>query len=150
MRILVASLFAAACALPLHAHAQGDYPNRPIRMLVGYSAGGAVDATARAIADRLGPALGTTVVVENRVGATGNIAADAAARAAPDGYTLFMSTHVTTVSLSLMKNLSYHPLNSFARSRVPSTRPPCWSRTPRCPPKTSRNWSRTPRPTPAR
>ncbi len=114
MRILVAVLFVAACALPLHAHAQGDYPNRPIRMLVGYSAGGAVDATARAIAERLGPALGTTVVVENRAGATGNIAADAAARAAPDGYTLFMSTSITTVSLSLVKNLGYHPLNSFA------------------------------------
>lgn len=114
MRILVASLFAASCALPLHAHAQSDYPNKPIKMLVGYSAGGAVDATARAIAERLGPALGTTVVVENRVGATGNIAADLAARSAPDGYTLFMSTSITTVSLSLVKNLSYHPLNSFA------------------------------------
>ena len=83
MRILVTSLFALACALPLPGQAQSDYPNRPIRMLVGYTAGGSVDATARAIAERLGPALGTTVIVENRAGATGNIAAVAAARAAP-------------------------------------------------------------------
>lgn len=114
MRALVASFFALACVLPLPGQAQSDYPNRPIRMLVGYTAGGSVDATARAIAERLGPALGTTVVVENRAGATGNIAAVAAARAAPDGYTLFMSTSITAVSLSLVKNLNYHPLNSFA------------------------------------
>lgn len=113
MRRLVASLFIASCIVPLHAHAQADYPSKPIKMLVGYSAGGAVDATARAIAERLGPALGTTVVVENKPGATGNIAADLAARAAPDGYTLFMSTSITTVSHSLVKNLSYHPLTSF-------------------------------------
>jgi len=115
MRILIASILAVACAIPMQAHAQArKYPDKPIRMLVGYSAGGAVDATARIIAERLGPALGTQVVVENRVGATGNIAADLAARAEPDGYTLFMSTSITAVSQTLVKNLSYHPLNSFA------------------------------------
>lgn len=115
MRILVTSLLAVAFAVPLHGHAQAQkYPSKPIKMLVGYSAGGSVDATARIIAERLGPALGGTVLVDNRVGATGNIAANAAARAEPDGYTLFMSTSITTVSQSMVKNLGYHPLNSFA------------------------------------
>jgi len=115
MRILVTSLLAVAFAVPLQAHAQAqNYPTKPIKMLVGYSAGGSVDATARIIAERLGPALGGTVLVENRVGATGNIAANAAARAEPDGYTLFMSTSITTVSQSMVKNLGYHPLTSFA------------------------------------
>jgi len=114
MRILVTSLFALACALPLPGQAQSDYPNRPIRMLVGYTAGGSVDATARAIAERLGPALGTTVIVENRAGATGNIAAVAAARAAPDGYTLLFTTNGTHTFMAVTEeNLSYDPIRDF-------------------------------------
>ena len=104
MRILAASILALACVIPLDAHSQArKYPDRPIRMLAGYSAGGTVDATARIIAERLGPALGGTVVVENRVGATGNIAADTASRADPDGYTLFLSTSITAVSFRPVK-----------------------------------------------
>lgn len=124
MRFLISSLIAGACILPLHAQAQTQtqsYPNKPIKILVGYPAGGATDASARAIADQLGSALGQPVIVENRAGATGNIAAEAAARSAPDGYTLFLSTSVTTASLSLVKKLGYHPLDSFAPiSRVVS------------------------------
>ena len=87
-----AALVAAASlalAAPF-AHAQQNYPNKPIRMLVGYSAGGGVDALARMLAQRLSTALGQQVVVENRAGASGNIGMDAAAKSPPDGYTIVM------------------------------------------------------------
>ena len=113
MRLIVA-LCCALCALaPAHGLAQA-YPGKPIRMLVGYSPGGSVDASARVIAERLGPILGQTVLVENRPGATGNIAADMLAKAAPDGYTLYMGTSINAVSVSLFKSLPYDPVRDFA------------------------------------
>ena len=66
------------------------FPNKPVRVMVGYAAGGGVDAMARMLAQRLAPVLGQQVVVENRAGASGMIAAEAVARSAPDGYTLLM------------------------------------------------------------
>ena len=70
------------------AHAQTAWPSKPIRMLVGFAAGGSTDVTARLIAQALSERLGQPVIVENRAGAGGNIAAEAAAKADPDGYTL--------------------------------------------------------------
>ena len=113
MRVIVTLCWALLCLSPAHGLAQA-YPDRSIRLLVGYPAGGSVDATARVIAERLGPMLGHPVVVENRAGATGNIAADMLAKAAPDGYTLYMGTSINAVSVSLFKNLSYDPLRDFA------------------------------------
>src|SRR4051812_38375618 len=77
------------------AHAQTAWPTTPIRMLVGFAAGGSTDVTARIIAQALSERLGQPVIVENRGGAGGNIAAEAAAKADPDGYTLLMSTSTT-------------------------------------------------------
>src|SRR5215467_14810816 len=68
-----------------------DYPSRPIRLLVGASAGGTTDTMARTIAEPLSNSFGKPVLVENRPGAGGNIAAEAVARSAPDGYTLLVS-----------------------------------------------------------
>ena len=113
MRALLAFCCALAWLAPADGHAQA-YPTRPVRMLVGYSPGGSVDATARIIAERLGPALGQTVVVENIAGATGNIAADRLAKSAPDGYTLYMGTSINAVSVSLFKSLPYDPARDFA------------------------------------
>lgn len=79
-----------AGVVPAAAYAQ-PYPTRPIRIVVGFQAGGGVDIAARAIGRQLTDALGQSVVVDNRPGASGNIAADIAAKAQPDGYTLFMS-----------------------------------------------------------
>ncbi|GGJ36167.1 Bug family tripartite tricarboxylate transporter substrate binding protein [Neoroseomonas lacus] len=79
-------------AAPVALHAQPTWPNRPIRLIVPFSAGGATDVTARVIAEQLGGSLGQPVVVENRGGAGGNIGADAVAKADPDGYTLLMAT----------------------------------------------------------
>ncbi|MGK6309653.1 Bug family tripartite tricarboxylate transporter substrate binding protein [Variovorax sp. DT-64] len=95
------------------ASAQGGYPERPIRLLVGYSAGGGVDAMARLIAPRLSALLGQQVVVENRAGAAGVIAADAVAKAAPDGYTLLLGDSSTLIAKYMQAKLSFDPVKSF-------------------------------------
>ncbi len=79
---------AALAALPLLAAAQSDYPNRPVKVLVPYAPGGATDIIARHVAAKLNDVLGQSVVVENRAGASGNVALDAAAKSPADGYTL--------------------------------------------------------------
>lgn len=89
-----AAILAAAPLLPGAARAQdaNTYPARPVRIIVPFSAGGTTDLLARILAERLGPQMNGTFVVENRPGAGGNIGADAVARAEPDGYTLLMTT----------------------------------------------------------
>jgi tripartite-type tricarboxylate transporter receptor subunit TctC len=86
---------ASAAALPAVsriARAQESYPTRPVRLLVGYAAGGPADTIARLMAQWLSERLGQQVVVENRVGAASNIAAEAVVRSPPDGYTLLYVT----------------------------------------------------------
>ena len=95
------------------ASAQGTYPERPIRLLVGYSAGGGVDAMARLIAPRLSALLGQQVVVENRAGAAGVIAGDAVAKAPPDGYTLLLGDSSTLIAKYMQAKLSFDPIKSF-------------------------------------
>jgi tripartite-type tricarboxylate transporter receptor subunit TctC len=89
------------------------YPVRPVRMILGFPAGGSVDIAARIIGPRLADRLGQPVLVDNRPGSTGNIAAELAAKATPDGYTLYMATSVNAVSVSLFRNLPYHPVQDF-------------------------------------
>ena len=92
-----------------------SYPTRPIRLLVGFSAGGNADLSARIIAGKLAHALGTTIVVENRSGAAGSVAAQIVARAPADGYTLMLaSPGALTVNRILEKNLPYNPDTAFA------------------------------------
>ena len=90
------------------------YPNKPIRLLVGYSAGGGVDAMARLLAPRLSTLLGQQVVVDNRAGAAGLIAGDAAAKAAPDGYTLILGDSSMLIAQHLQPKMSFDPLKDFA------------------------------------
>jgi tripartite-type tricarboxylate transporter receptor subunit TctC len=91
-----------------------SYPNRPIRFLVGFPPGGTSDILARTIGQKLGEAVGQQVVIENRPGAGGNIGAEAAAKAAPDGYTIFMSTTSQAISASLYRKLNYDLVRDFA------------------------------------
>jgi tripartite-type tricarboxylate transporter receptor subunit TctC len=91
-----------------------DWPARPIKMLVGFAPGGGTDVVARLIGQKMGESLGQVVVVENRAGATGTIAAEAMARSAPDGYTILMG-HVNSNAIApmLFKKLSYDAITDF-------------------------------------
>jgi tripartite-type tricarboxylate transporter receptor subunit TctC len=101
-------------ALPSVAAAQ-QYPSKPIRLIVPYAAGGATDLMARTIAQKLGAGLGVQVVVDNRAGAGGNIAADIAAKSPPDGYTIFFgATGQLVINPVLYAKLSFDPLKDFA------------------------------------
>lgn len=90
-----------------------DYPSRPIRLIVGFSPGGAADSIGRALAEGLSARLGQPVVVENRAGANGNLAADLTAKAAPDGYTLYFPSVGHAVNVSLYKKLGHDPVRDF-------------------------------------
>jgi tripartite-type tricarboxylate transporter receptor subunit TctC len=92
-----------------------DYPNRPVRWLIGFSAGGPVDIVARIMSQWLSDHFGQQFVVENRAGSGGNIAAAAAVNATPDGYTLLFVAPNNAISTSLYKHLSY----DFIRDTVP-------------------------------
>lgn len=97
------------------AQAQTAWPTKPIRLLVGYAAGGSTDVTARIIGQALSERLGQPVIIENRAGAGGNIAADATAKADPDGYTLLMTTSSTfAANPSLYKSLPFNVQTDFA------------------------------------
>jgi tripartite-type tricarboxylate transporter receptor subunit TctC len=92
-----------------------DYPHKPIRLLVGFPAGGSADVSARAIAKKMGETLGTTIVIENRGGAGGSVAAQIAAIGKPDGYTLLWgSVGALTINQILEKNLPYNTDTAFA------------------------------------
>jgi|SRR5262245_4220959 len=91
-----------------------DYPNRPITLVLPFAAGSGIDPTARIVGDELGRALGQPVVVDYKPGANGAIAASAVARAAPDGYTLFMTTVSThSANPNLLKSIPYDPIKDF-------------------------------------
>ncbi|MDN4015547.1 Bug family tripartite tricarboxylate transporter substrate binding protein [Zwartia panacis] len=99
-------LTTAMAALGTSAMAQsGHWPTRPITMVVPFAAGGSTDITARMLAEKLGPILGQSVVVENKPGAAGNIGAAFVARAQPDGYTILLHTSTLTANVSLYKNM---------------------------------------------
>jgi tripartite-type tricarboxylate transporter receptor subunit TctC len=89
------------------------YPNKPIHLIVGFSPGGSADTVGRALAEGLSSRLGQAVVVENKAGANGNIAAELVARSAPDGYTLYFPSIGHAVNASLYKNLPYDPVKDF-------------------------------------
>jgi len=97
------------------ATAQSSYPDKQVRLLVGFAAGGPADIAARIVADGLTEALGKPIVVENVTGAAGNVAADRVAKAAPDGYTLTMAASSTiATNVSLYDKLPFDPVKDFA------------------------------------
>jgi len=110
--LCVLSVIAAAYAAP-HAAAQ-QYPAKPVRIVVGFAAGGPTDVIARIIAQDMTAALGQSVVVENRTGANAIIATELVARSAPDGYTMLFSSLSLIVNAILLENkIKYHPFKDF-------------------------------------
>jgi tripartite-type tricarboxylate transporter receptor subunit TctC len=107
MKTRLALAFALAFTA-LAAHAQ-QYPARPVRVMVGYAAGSSTDIVGRVMADRLGAHWKQSVIVENRGGAAGNLAADAAAKSQPDGYTLLFAQNGLAISAAALPNLPYKP-----------------------------------------
>ncbi|MDB5531936.1 MAG: tripartite tricarboxylate transporter substrate binding protein [Hyphomicrobiales bacterium] len=106
----VASAFISSTCLAQ----QSAWPTRPIKLVIPFVAGGAADLIARAYADRAGAALGQSIIIENRGGAGGNIAASAVVRSDPDGYTLFFgSTGPAALNSLMYKNMTFDPLNDF-------------------------------------
>jgi tripartite-type tricarboxylate transporter receptor subunit TctC len=100
-----------------HAAAQGeagDYPNRPVRVILPYSAGGQADTIGRTIQPRMSEALGQTVVIENRTGAGGSIGAGIVATAAPDGYTLLLDSAAFLIVPLAVRNLAFDYETAFA------------------------------------
>lgn len=121
MRIVTRRTALSATAMMLGslaglAQAQGsaaNYPNAPVKIVVGFSAGGPTDLAARLVAAKLQIALGQSFIVENRPGAGSNLASEIVARAAPDGYTLLMAAAPLSINGHLYKNLKYDALRSF-------------------------------------
>src|SRR6476620_7405740 len=113
---------AVLVAVAPFATAQG-YPGQPIRLIAPFPPGGSVDITARLIADPLSAQLGTRIVIDTRSGASGNIGMEAAARAAPDGYTLVLNTIPLVTNQSLFEKLSWDPVRDFAQIGMVATSP---------------------------
>ena len=91
-----------------------DYPSRPIRLVVPYPPGGGTDTVARPLGQKLNESLGQPIVIDNRGGASEIIGTEVVARAAPDGYTLLMTTNAFAINMAFERKLPYDPVRDFA------------------------------------
>ena len=110
--ILMAAL--AALIAPRDAFSQANYPEKAVRILVGFPVGGPPDIVARLLAEKFSEAWGKPFVVENMTGAGGNVAVDRTAKATPDGYTLVMASSAITINVSLYEKTPYDPIKDLA------------------------------------
>ena len=109
-----AAVLALAAGAVAAAQPPADYPVRPVRMVVTFTAGGTPDAIARIVAGQVERQLGQSMVIDNRAGANGIIGTDIVAKSAPDGYTLLFSTTGFTINPNLYKSVPYDPVRDFA------------------------------------
>jgi len=123
LRGALAVLSASVLAATVSAVAQTSYPQKPIRILVGFPSGGPPDITARLLADKLSEVWAQPVVVENVTGAGGNIAIDRTVKAPPDGYTLVMASSAITIHPSLSEKTIYDPLKDLVPISVAVSTP---------------------------
>ncbi len=114
MKVLAALAATLALLATAPVQAQADYPNRPIRIVVPFSPGGAVDGPTRAFAQQLALRLKQQVVIDNKPGAGATIGSEMVARAAPDGYTLLLASQTNAISATLYSKLSFNPIDDFA------------------------------------
>ncbi len=112
-RLALAACTALLLGTSLPAPAQPAWPAKPIKLVVGYAAGGATDVIARLVAVKLGDQLGQSVIVDNRAGANSNVGAEVVAQAPADGYTLYVYTVANTINASLYPRLGYEPQKDF-------------------------------------
>lgn len=113
MKKLLAAAIVMACFVPLASHAQG-WPTQPVKVIVSQSAGGSIDLAARLLAQKIGDAIGKTFVIDNRAGANGMIAGEAAARSPADGYTFLMtSPSALTINQHVYRKVPYDALKDF-------------------------------------
>ena len=110
----VVAAFAIAAGFPADARAQETFPTRSIKIIVPFTPGTGIDILARTLGDKMGFTLKTSVVVENRPGASGNIGTEAVAKSSPDGYTLLMTANTIVLNRSLFKTIPYDPIKDFA------------------------------------
>lgn len=116
MKTIVSCLAAgllSTLAVPALAQA-GDYPNRPVKVVVPFSPGGAVDGPMRAIAEQLGKRLKQQVIIENKPGAGATIGSESVAKSPADGYTLLLASQTNAISATLYNKLSFNPIDDFA------------------------------------
>lgn len=113
MNLIVIICTVLTCLVAVPVAAQDTFPSKPIRIVVGFSPGGSADILARLVGQRLTETMGQSVIVENRAGAGGSIGAAFVAKAAPDGYTLFLASTSHTINASFYKTLPYDTVNSF-------------------------------------
>src|SRR5215203_3079705 len=111
---LIAAALLIAAVAGNAARAQSDYPNKPIRIVVGFTPGSVADITARVLSNRMGQILGQTVVVENKPGAGSNLAAEFVARAPKDGYRLFLPGSANIANAAINPNLPFDIAKDFA------------------------------------
>ena len=112
--MLITAALVGAATLQTHALAQSDYPNKPIKLIVGYSAGGPTDVLARVLGQEIGGTLGQSVIVDNKPGVNGNIATDFVQRAPADGYTLLINTISHNVNPLIQPDrIKYDPVKDF-------------------------------------
>jgi tripartite-type tricarboxylate transporter receptor subunit TctC len=111
--ILLRTAVGLGAAVMSFAAAAADYPNRPVRIIVGLTAGSGVDIMARVVGQKVSEAMGQPFIVENKPGAGSNIATRFAATAAPDGYTIFVATVANSINATLYKNLQFDVLRDF-------------------------------------
>src|SRR6476620_1006428 len=132
-RMSKVALAAVAIVLAVHGQGRADYPEKPVRLLLPFPAGGAVDFVARLVSARMADELGRPFVIENKAGAGGIIATDATAKAAADGYTLLLTTPNHTINAALSSKLPYDTEKDLApvsivaevpESLVANPRPP--------------------------
>ena len=122
--ILHLSSFILCCVIAANSAMAQQYPARSIRLVLGFAPGGASDTMARALATKLSEGLGQSVVIDNRPGAGGNIAAEIVAKSNPDGYTMLLGNNgILSINISLYEKPGFHPLKDFAPVVLAASQP---------------------------
>jgi len=122
-KLLISVVVVSLCFSGLALAQEGKYPNKPIRLIVGYAPGGGSDIMGRLIAQKITDAMGQRVVVENRPGAAQNVAAEYLTKQPNDGYILFLSSAALGINVSLYPKLKYDPVKDFDPVAIFATSP---------------------------